>query len=131
MHIRALFAHRAYIKNLVKWWLSPAARGRGPPRCRDTMATNSKKRPLPMKTDDLRAFDAVVRYGSISEAARSMDLTQSAITRRIQNLEEALGAQLLDRSTKPPHPSLLGLRVYQQTKTVLREIDALAGLVAP
>jgi DNA-binding transcriptional LysR family regulator len=83
-----------------------------------------------MKTDDLRAFDAVVRYGSISEAARSMDLTQSAITRRIQNLEEALGAQLLDRSTKPPHPSLLGLRVHQQTKAALREIDALAELVA-
>jgi DNA-binding transcriptional LysR family regulator len=83
-----------------------------------------------MKTDDLRAFDAVVRYGSISEAARSMDLTQSAITRRIQNLEDALGAQLLDRSTKPPHPSLLGLRVHQQTKAALREIDALAALVA-
>jgi DNA-binding transcriptional LysR family regulator len=60
-----------------------------------------------------------------------MQLTQSAITRRIQNLEEALGAQLLDRSTKPPRPSLLGLRVHEQTKTVLREIDALAGLVAP
>jgi DNA-binding transcriptional LysR family regulator len=82
-----------------------------------------------MKTDDLRAFDAVIRYGSISEAARSMDLTQSAITRRIQNLEEALGAQLLDRSTKPPHPSLLGLRVHEQTKAALREIDALAALV--
>jgi len=83
-----------------------------------------------MKTDDLRAFDAVVRYGSISEAARSMGLTQSAITRRIQNLEEALGALLLDRSTKPPHPSLLGVRVHRQTKSALREIDALAALVA-
>lgn len=59
-----------------------------------------------------------------------MDLTQSAITRRIQNLEEAIGAQLLDRSTKPPHPSLLGLRVHEQTKAALREIDALAALVA-
>lgn len=83
-----------------------------------------------MKTDDLRAFDAVVRHGSISEAARALNLTQPAITRRIQNLEEALGAQLLDRSTKPPHPSLLGLRVHQQTKAALREIDALADLVA-
>lgn len=83
-----------------------------------------------MKTEDLRAFDAVVRQGSISEAARSLSLTQPAITRRIQNLEEALGAQLLDRSTKPPHPSVLGLRVYEQTKAALREIDALARLVA-
>ena len=83
-----------------------------------------------MKTEDLRAFDAVVRHGSISEAARALGLTQPAITRRIQNLEEALGAQLLDRSTKPPHPSVLGLRVYEQTKAALREIDALSQLVA-
>jgi DNA-binding transcriptional LysR family regulator len=83
-----------------------------------------------MKTDDLRAFDAVVRYGSISEAARAMALTQPAITRRVQNLEEALGVLLLDRSTKPPRPSVLGLRVHEQTKAVLREIDELANLVA-
>ncbi|MFT7773782.1 LysR family transcriptional regulator [Roseateles sp.] len=83
-----------------------------------------------MKTDDLRAFDAVVRHGSISEAARALNLTQPAITRRIQSLEEALGAQLLDRSTKPPRPSVLGLRVHEQTKSALREIDVLAQLVA-
>jgi DNA-binding transcriptional LysR family regulator len=83
-----------------------------------------------MKTEDLRAFDAVVRHGSISEAARALQLTQPAITRRIQNLEESLGAQLLDRSTKPPRPSVLGLRVYEQTRSVLHEIEALAQLVA-
>jgi DNA-binding transcriptional LysR family regulator len=83
-----------------------------------------------MKTDDLRAFDAVVRYGSISEAARVLKLTQPAITRRIQSLEEALGAQLLDRSTKPPRPSVLGLRVHEQTRSALREIDLLSQLVA-
>jgi DNA-binding transcriptional LysR family regulator len=83
-----------------------------------------------MKTEDLRAFDAVVRHGSISEAARALSLTQPAISRRIQNLEEALGAQLLDRTTKPPHPSVLGLRVYEQTKAALREIDTLSQLVA-
>ena len=60
-----------------------------------------------MKTDDLKAFDAVVRIGSISEAARALGLTQPSITRRIQNLEEALGVQLLDRNTKPPRPCLL------------------------
>jgi DNA-binding transcriptional LysR family regulator len=83
-----------------------------------------------MKTEDLRAFDAVVRHGSISEAARAMGLTQPATTRRIQNLEEALGVQLLDRSTKPPKPSSLGLRVHTQTRSALREIDALRNLVA-
>ena len=82
-----------------------------------------------MKTDDLRAFDAVVRHGSISEAARALGLTQPAITRRIQNLEEDLGAPLLDRSTKPPRPSALGLRVYEHTQSVLHEMESLAQLV--
>ena len=55
-----------------------------------------------MKIDDLRAFDAVARHGSISEAARAKHVTQPAVTRRIQKLEQAFGAQLLDRSTKQP-----------------------------
>ena len=83
-----------------------------------------------MKTEDLRAFDAVVRHGSISEAARALGLTQPATTRRIQSLEEDLGVLLLDRSTKPPKPSALGMRVHAQTRAALREIDALASLVA-
>ncbi|NML16432.1 LysR family transcriptional regulator [Azohydromonas caseinilytica] len=82
-----------------------------------------------MKTEDLRAFDAVVRHGSISLAARELGLTQPATTRRIQNLEESLGVQLLDRSIKPPKPSTLGLRVHAQTRAALREIDALRDLV--
>lgn len=83
-----------------------------------------------MKTEDLRAFDAVVRHGSISEGARALNLTQPATTRRIQSLEEDLGVQLLDRSTKPPRPSVLGLRVHARTRAALREIDALRDLVA-
>ncbi|WP_198320711.1 LysR family transcriptional regulator [Azohydromonas aeria] len=83
-----------------------------------------------MKTEDLRAFDAVVRHGSISLAARELGLTQPATTRRIQSLEESLGVQLLDRSIKPPKPSTLGLRVHAQTRAALREIDALSHLVA-
>jgi DNA-binding transcriptional LysR family regulator len=82
-----------------------------------------------MKTEDLRAFDAVVRHGSISLAARELGLTQPATTRRIQNMEESLGVQLLDRSVKPPKPSALGLRVHAQTRAALREIDALRDLV--
>lgn len=83
-----------------------------------------------MKTEDLKAFDAVVRGGSISEAARGLGLTQPTVTRRIQNLEEAMGVQLLDRHTKPPRPSALGIRVHAQTRAVLRELEKLGDLVS-
>ena len=83
-----------------------------------------------MKIDDLDAFVAVVRTQSLNQAAESLQLTQSAITRRLQNFEEALGVVLLDRNTKPLKPTAMGLRVYEQCRAVLREIDALRELVA-
>jgi DNA-binding transcriptional LysR family regulator len=82
-----------------------------------------------MKIDDISAFVAVVRNQSISAAADALGLTQSAITRRVQNLEQALGVELLDRSVKPPKPSLMGKQVYEQCARVLLEVDRLRDLV--
>ncbi|MFT4045283.1 MAG: LysR family transcriptional regulator [Solimonas sp.] len=82
-----------------------------------------------MKIDDLRAFVAVVRRQSVGKAADALHITQPALTRRVQNFEEALGVELLDRSTKPPKPSEVGRRVYEQCMAVLRELEALKKLV--
>lgn len=83
-----------------------------------------------MKIDDIDAFVAVMRCQSISQAARELGLTQPAITRRVQNFEEALGVQLLDRNSKPPRATVLGRRVHEQCKAVLREIDILCEMAA-
>ncbi|KAF1054348.1 MAG: HTH-type transcriptional regulator BenM [Stenotrophomonas maltophilia] len=83
-----------------------------------------------MKIDDMDAFVAVIRCQSTKLAADALQLTQPAITRRVQNFEEDLGASLLDRHTKPLKPTPMGLRVYEQCKAVLREIDSLRELVA-
>jgi DNA-binding transcriptional LysR family regulator len=82
-----------------------------------------------MKIDDISAFVAVVRNQSVSAAAEALGLTQSAITRRVQNLEHALGVELLDRSVKPPKPSAMGRQVFDQAGKVLQEVDRLRGLV--
>ena len=82
-----------------------------------------------MKIDDISAFVAVVRNQSISAAADALGLTQSAITRRVQNLEQALGVELLDRSVKPPKPSLMGKQVFEQCARVLLEVERLRDLV--
>jgi DNA-binding transcriptional LysR family regulator len=82
-----------------------------------------------MKIDDISAFVAVVRNQSISAAADALGLTQSAITRRVQNLEQALGVELLDRTVKPPKPSLVGKQVFEQCAKVLLEVDRLRDLV--
>ena len=46
----------------------------------------------------VKAFDAVVRHGSISEASRILCVSQSAVSRHITNLEEFLDCKLLSRS---------------------------------
>lgn len=83
-----------------------------------------------MKIDDIDAFVAVIRCQSISLAAQSLDLTQPAITRRVQNFEQALGVELFDRNTKPLKPTQMGNQVYQRCLSILREMDALRELVA-
>lgn len=83
-----------------------------------------------MKFDDIDAFVAAIHCQSLSQAAEALQLTQSAITRRLQSLEESLGVELLDRQTKPLKPTPTGLRVYEQCRRIQREVEALRALVA-
>jgi len=83
-----------------------------------------------LKIEDITSFVATVRHASLSRAAEALGLTQPAVTRRIQSLEEALNVTLLDRETKPLKPTVMGWRVYEQCQGLLREIDSLRSLVA-
>ena len=60
--------------------------------------------------DDLRALVEFAQAGSIAGAADRLYRTPSAITRQLQRLEAALGAELLDRSVKPPRLNSLWLQ---------------------
>src|ERR1700759_390129 len=48
----------------------------------------------------LEVFALVAELRSFTEAARTLRLTQSALSRTIQGLEGALGCRLFDRSTR-------------------------------
>ena len=78
--------------------------------------------------DNLRAFAAVIDSKSLTKAASRLFVTQSAISRRIQQLEEALGGTLLDRTQRPPSSTALGQRVYEQSLPILRAVDDLMKL---
>lgn len=51
----------------------------------------------PVNWDDYRVFAAIVSEGSLSAAARRLKLSQPTMGRRLQVLEQAMGAKLLDR----------------------------------
>ncbi|CEJ10650.1 HTH-type transcriptional regulator CysL [bacterium YEK0313] len=84
-----------------------------------------------MNTHDLEAFLAVVETGSIVGASARLNLTQPGVTRRVQNLEDLLGARLLDRQSKPLKPTAAGREAYEQGRRVLRALEDLkSGLSA-
>ena len=86
--------------------------------------------PLIMKIDEIDAYVTVIRCQSLQQAALSLGLTQPAITRRLQNFEEALGVELLDRNTRPLKATATGRIVYEQCRVIQRELDVLREIVA-
>ncbi len=80
--------------------------------------------------DDLRALVEFANAGSIAGAADRLFRTPSAVTRQVQRLEAALGAELLDRSVKPPRLNSLGSRVLEQARELLQRTEALKSLAS-
>src|SRR5690242_15427559 len=80
--------------------------------------------------DDLRALVEFAQAGSIAGAADRLFRTPSAITRQLQRLEASLGAELLDRSTKPPRLNSLGSRVLEQARDLLQRTEALKSVAS-
>jgi DNA-binding transcriptional LysR family regulator len=74
---------------------------------------------------DLEALVAIVDYGSVVGAAAGLHVTQSAITRRLRSLEDALGVPLLDHKTRPLQPTRAGLETYTFAKQVLNSVSDL------
>lgn len=83
----------------------------------------------PVNLGDLKAFIAVAETGSVNRAAAKLNLTQPAVTRRVQSLEAAIGAPLLDRSSKPPSLTEDGHRALAHGRRVLSAIEELSQQV--
>jgi DNA-binding transcriptional LysR family regulator len=82
-----------------------------------------------MNIVDLESFVTVAESGSIVGAAARLHLTQSAITRRIQNLEESLGVELFDRQSRPIQLTAAGKATYESAKPVLCSVNDLKSAV--
>jgi DNA-binding transcriptional LysR family regulator len=78
--------------------------------------------------DNLKALVAVIEAQSLTKASAGLFVTQSAVSRRLQHLEDALGAALFDRAQRPPAPTALGLRVYEHALPILRSVEDLVAM---
>jgi DNA-binding transcriptional LysR family regulator len=81
-------------------------------------------RTRPISAGHLRAFEAVARHLNFRAAAEEMALTQSAVSRQIQALEEEVGVSLFLRHTRAVELTSAGGQLLTAVSQSLPRIDA-------
>lgn len=75
-----------------------------------------------MDYNQIALFVSVVEAGSLSEAARRLNVAKSNLSRALTALEKNVGSQLVYRNTRHFHPTEAGLQFYNQCKGPLFDI---------
>ena len=83
-----------------------------------------------MKLEGIAAFAAVIDAGSVSAAARALDLSKSVVSERLKELEHSLGAQLIHRTTRKLTVTAEGNAFFERAARILREADEARAEIA-
>jgi len=75
-----------------------------------------------METSYLSTFVLVVESGSMSEAARRLEVTPAAVAHQLKLLERELGTRLLTRAGRTVVPTEAGHRLVDRASTILRDL---------
>lgn len=86
--------------------------------------------PVNFDLNDLYAFRALLEYGNFRLAAESICLSQSALSRRIEKLETALGTRLFDRTTRRVTLTLYGQSFAERSEQLLANVEAVLADVS-
>lgn len=81
-----------------------------------------------MELRHLRYFVAVVEEQSFTKAADKLCIAQPPLSRQIQNLEEELGLQLLERGSRPVKTTSVGQFFYQYAVKLLSNADQMVSM---
>lgn len=81
--------------------------------------------------EELRTFRRIVDEGSLSAAARTLGLSVNAVSRRLAQLEQRLGVQLAERTTRRLTLTDEGQRFAEHCRRILHEIDEAEEEVRP
>jgi DNA-binding transcriptional LysR family regulator len=76
-----------------------------------------------VKLQQVSTFVVVYQERSFTAAAERIHATQSGLSMQVKELEDSLGLQLFERSTRGVEPTAAGERFYAHALRVLREID--------
>lgn len=84
-----------------------------------------------MDIEDLRTFIEVADAGGVAPGARRLGFSKSIVSRRLTRLEEALGAQLLSRTTRGSVLTDAGSVFREHALRVIAELDTAQEAISP
>lgn len=77
------------------------------------------------RVGDIALFLKVLDLGSISAAARSLDLSVAVASQRLKRLERGLGVRLLHRTTRRLHPTPEGQALAERGRALVQDLEVL------
>jgi len=83
-----------------------------------------------LSSTDLRFFMTVAGAPSLAAASRSLDVSRSAVTQRLTQLESRLSCRLVDRSTRHLGLTEEGRLLQSRAHNVLDELDDIASILS-
>lgn len=84
-----------------------------------------------LSLDALRGFEAAARLGSFTAAAEALSLTQSAVSKQVRQLEDALGQALFVRAARGLSLTAEGRVLHAGTQAALRQLETTLSRLVP
>jgi DNA-binding transcriptional LysR family regulator len=83
-----------------------------------------------MEPSSLTLLVEILDAGNLSQAARNLKMTRANVSYHLNQLEQAVGLQLVRRTTRRVEPTEVGLRLYQHGLSIRNELLAAHETVA-
>ncbi len=80
------------------------------------------------RLEAMRLFTRIVERSSFAQAARDLGIPKPSVTYAIKQLEERLGARLLERTTRQVRPTAEGAAYYERCLRLLADLDETEGV---
>src|SRR5436189_6291929 len=77
----------------------------------------------------MRSLLAVAEHGAVTDAAVALGISQSALSRRIDQLEDALGAPVLERVGRGVALTAIGQLVLEEGKLLVQRYERLKSRI--
>lgn len=79
---------------------------------------------MKVDTAGMQAFVAIVEQGTFQKAGRVLNLSQTGLSRRLQQLESQLGVRLIDRTTRSWSLTTVGAEFLPKARRLVQDLEA-------